>query len=42
MLFGGNGGDDVFGLGADAELAAPDAEAGGNIVLGVTSLVRTP
>ena len=42
MLFGGNGGDDVFGLGADAELAAPDAEAGGDVVLGVASLVGTP
>lgn len=42
MLFGGNGGDDVFGLGADTELAAPDAQAGGYVELGVATLMAAP
>ena len=34
--------NDIFGLGANAELAAPDAEAGGDVVAGLTTLVATP
>ena len=37
-----DGSNDVLGLGADAELAAPDAEAGGDVVVSVSALVAAP
>ena len=40
--FGVEGCHDIFGLGADAELAAPDADAGGDVVVGVAALVVAP
>ena len=37
-----NSSHDVFALGADAELAAPDAQAGGYVELGVATPMATP
>jgi hypothetical protein len=36
---GGKGGHNIFRLGADAELSAPDAKAGTDVVTGAAALV---
>ena len=42
ILFGMNSSDDVFALGAYAELTTPNAKARGDIELSVASLVGAP